>query len=100
MNYETMPFGKYKGVMIKDLPVNYITHCLSEFDLPDDLRMSMFDTLVSVLRFDDYVKSSNDYLDMKITLAYKNVSKVYHPDKGGSTQAMQAINEFKRLIYE
>ena len=38
MNYETMPFGKYKGVFINDIPSNYLIHSLESFDLPELLK--------------------------------------------------------------
>jgi len=37
----TMPFGKYKGEPIEDLPVDYIEWCLGECDLRPALQAEM-----------------------------------------------------------
>ena len=39
-------------------------------------------------------KSDNDFL--KAT--YKNMCKKYHPDKGGTNEAMAAINDFYNIL--
>jgi uncharacterized protein (DUF3820 family) len=99
MNYQTMPFGKYKGVMIKDLPTNYVCYAITEFDLPEDLRAILFNQLMANIGGWDFIDDSQ-ITNTKIDHAYKKTAVKYHPDKGGSTEAMQAINEFRRLIYE
>lgn len=37
MYYEVFPFGKYKGVKLKELPSTYIVLALEKFELPDEL---------------------------------------------------------------
>lgn len=41
MYYEVFPFGKYKGVKLKDLPSTYIVLALEKFDLPIELSDEM-----------------------------------------------------------
>jgi uncharacterized protein (DUF3820 family) len=38
MNYQKFPFGKYKGVNIYELPVNYLAHALEKFEMPKELE--------------------------------------------------------------
>jgi uncharacterized protein (DUF3820 family) len=99
MSYTTMPFGKYKGVSIKDLPTNYVCYAITEFDLPEELKSVLFQQLMENIGGWDFINDT-EIDSKKIDHAYKKAAIKYHPDKGGSTEAMQAINEFKRLIYE
>lgn len=41
MNYEVFPFGKYKGVKLKDLPSTYIVLALESFALPEELNKEL-----------------------------------------------------------
>lgn len=41
MYYDVFPFGKYKGVKLKDLPSTYIVLALEKFDLPIELTDEM-----------------------------------------------------------
>lgn len=92
-----MPFGKYKGEELINLPPNYLTYALIEFDLPQELKESMLEILLMHLGVEHLIfKDSN----LKVDKVYKQLSLKYHPDRGGSTEAMQAINDFRRLINE
>ena len=94
MIYETMPFGKYKGYLISEIPSNYLVYGLEAFELPEELKESIKEEVCDRLQIDN----SGDYNSFKIKDAYKKMSKKYHPDLGGSTEAMQAINEFNSLL--
>ena len=100
MNYETIPFGKFKGQRIIDLPPNYLTYSLVEFDLPTDLKQLMFDVLLQHVDPDNSLNSIEEIEPEKVKQVYKKLSLKYHPDKGGSTEAMQAINDFRRMLNE
>jgi len=41
MKYEVFPFGKYKGVKLKDLPSTYIILALESFALPEELNTEL-----------------------------------------------------------
>ncbi len=90
MNYTVFPFGKFKGVAIHAIESNYIVYALEKFDLPDDLK--------NQLRYEIFNRFSiqTDEIDSyKVSAVYKKLANIYHPDKGGSDLAMQAINQFK-----
>ena len=88
-----MPFGKYKGVCISEIPTNYLAYGLESFELPEELKESMKEEVCDRLKI-----SSQSYDSSKIKEVYKRLSKKYHPDLGGSNEAMQAINEFNALL--
>ena len=41
MYYEVFPFGKYKGVKLKELPSTYIVFALEQFELPNEMSSEL-----------------------------------------------------------
>jgi len=41
MYYEVFPFGKYKGVKLKELPSTYIVFALEQFELPNEMNSEL-----------------------------------------------------------
>lgn len=92
MQYHKMPFGKYAGTAVNDLPDTYLVYAIRTFSLPDELRNSLAFELLDRIGFDhsfNIVECEKRYASIRKKLAVK-----YHPDKGGSNEAMQAVNEF------
>lgn len=46
MEYLVFPFGKYKGVKLRELPSTYIVLALESFDLPEELSTELFRVLM------------------------------------------------------
>jgi hypothetical protein len=93
MNYQKMPFGKYKGELLNNLPSNYIIYAIDEFDLPDELHENLKSIIYSRL----FSKKDNA---LPIKSIYRQMAKKYHPDAGGSHECMAAITDFYNLISE
>jgi uncharacterized protein (DUF3820 family) len=89
MNYYYFPFGKYKGTPINEIPNTYLVYALQEFSLPEELEDELKLTLISNLGI---VINVYDLSVVKKT--YRELSKIYHPDKGGSDKEMAAISHF------
>jgi len=87
-----MPFGKYKGEALCDLPSNYLMHSFENFDLPDELSDQIKDEIIARLG------GINSITSIDVNKVFRSLSKIYHPDKGGSEDAMKAINEFKNML--
>ncbi len=81
-----MPFGKYRGERVQDLPENYLNWLWENIDLREPLRSEV----LSCLFGDPPATVPEDAL--KAT--YRDLAKKWHPDMGGTTEAMQAVNEF------
>ena len=93
MTYEKFPFGKYKGWLIKDIPTNYIIYALETFDLPDELVVELKKQVFERLNLEDVG------IDVSwVKEVYRQLSKRYHPDAGGTKEAMQAINDFRSAL--
>lgn len=50
MYYEVFPFGKYKGVKLRELPSTYIVLALEQFELPTELKSELYKILLGRLR--------------------------------------------------
>lgn len=92
MNYENMPFGKYKGTPINEIPSNYLIYAIEQFDLPDELDLSIRMEIIDRIDYREFLVSH------RVKSTYLLLAKKYHPDKGGSTKEMQVVQEFYNLI--
>jgi len=95
MTYQTFPFGKYKGEILSNLPTNYITYAIESFDLPVELLFDLKVILALRLNMSDV----SDRLDESVlTKSYRKMASKYHPDKGGTKEQFQAIQDFYQTI--
>lgn len=87
-----LAFGKYKGQLLEDVPDNYL-EWLDEQEWVKGLTRQALDAELK-RRFlkSGYTPEPPGF--SCISSLYKELAKKYHPDKGGSNEAMQAINEF------
>jgi hypothetical protein len=89
-----MPFGKYKGEPIEDIPDNYLQWLITEVSLREPLRSAV--CLEIAARRDRYCKDNAVVtIDCaRVKAIYRNMAMKWHPDVGGTIEAMQAVNEF------
>lgn len=80
-----MPFGKYKGCSLSELPDDYIEWLVNKFRP----REPLLSGLKMEIRF-RYPKPAS-MLEI-INAGYKTLALKYHPDRGGSTERMQSLN--------
>ena len=71
MYYEVFPFGKYKGVKLKELPSTYIVFALEQFELPNEMNSELGRTLLGRFSIFSGVKK------MIETESKKNLLKTY-----------------------
>lgn len=77
MEYLVFPFGKYKGVLLKELPSTYIVLALESFDLPKELQSELFMILMG--RFNVFSGVANlckqkgkvEFIKFQLEKAYK-----------------------------
>jgi len=87
-------FGKYKGQDLEDVPDHYLEWLDEQDWVVGLLRRELDKELVSrYLKEPAVVAQPANQLKI-ITTVYKELAKKFHPDLGGSTAAMQALNEF------
>ncbi|MBA2883060.1 hypothetical protein HNR65_003417 [Desulfosalsimonas propionicica] len=83
-----MPFGKYRGFEVDEIPEDYLRWLVKNVNLREPLRSSVFEAL------DEHPEREILPEQATIKTIYRRLSMKYHPDKGGDTAAMQAINDF------
>ena len=91
-----MPFGKHKGTPIDQMPLQYIEWLLTKDNVDGWLLRELEESRDLQLNL-RWSESENDSVQ-RIRKVYLVCAQKWHPDKGGSTDAMQAINEFNEKL--
>lgn len=93
-----MPFGKHKGEELADIPDDYLFWCLDHCtSMSPSLRKAIerhlnYEPLpINGAALDDDVRNL-------VRAWYRDLAKRWHPDNGGSTDAMKAINDAHDLL--
>ena len=90
-----MPFGKYSGVRLEDIPEDYLWWVVDTVKNRPRLVKAIEAHLDGL-----YSQSKGDKGDVGDVVAewYRRMAMRFHPDRGGSTAAMQAINEANEAL--
>ena len=92
-----MPFGKYSGLDLADLPTSYLRWLLSLDDLREPLRSAAMSEYRG--RYFEEPERAVSTLDADaIKAIYRELAFKWHPDRGGTKEAMQAVNEFYEAL--
>jgi hypothetical protein len=86
-----MPFGKFKGRDLRHVPDDYLEWLHFEIDLREPLKSAVRRELAAREGLDYTPAATNGG---RVKQIYYELALKWHPDKGGSTEAMQAVNEF------
>ncbi|MBI1917788.1 MAG: DUF3820 family protein [Planctomycetes bacterium] len=112
-----MPFGKYKGKRLSKLPTDYLVWCRDKCDnLTDELRAAVEEELAdrsdtpqeeaaeqaapTEVSRPPKVSPLGQTLAGDVRMLFRNLALKYHPDRGGSHEAMRALNEFHDQLQE
>lgn len=91
-----MPFGKYSGLDLAELPTSYLSWLLS-IDLREPLKSEVRAEYRS--RYYEEPERALSTLDADaIKAIYRQMAFKWHPDQGGTKEAMQAVNEFYEAL--
>jgi hypothetical protein len=90
-----MPFGKHRGKALEDVPLDYLEWVLAECgNITPILRRAIQQILSPPQR------------SGALTVAgvadqwYRRLAVEFHPDKGGTHEAMKAVNRGRELLLE
>src|SRR5262245_9462338 len=113
-----MPFGKYKGKRLNKLPTDYLVWCRDKCDsLTEQMPAAIEEELAvrtdapleeeagetaSTAELPKLTKVSplGQTLAGDVRMLFRNLALKYHPDRGGSHEAMRALNEFHDQLQE
>lgn len=116
-----LTFGKYKGKRLSKIPTEYLEWCRDKCDtLTDDVRRAIEDELAdreetkkaaeepaagaaapaTATARPPRVSPLGQSLTGDARMIFRNLALKYHPDRGGSPEAMKALNDFHEAIQE
>ena len=82
-----MPFGKYKGCDLGDIPDGYLDWLWANVDLYGDLR----DEVEAIVVCRSFGVARTDLDEGRLKTTYREMAFKWHPDRGGTKEAMQAV---------
>ncbi len=86
-----VPFGKFRGVLVCELPDEYLDWHTRE--LREPLRSAIRQEWRWRFAADDRTTADTRRLaEAIITAGYRTLALEHHPDRGGATSTMQAVN--------
>lgn len=90
-----MPFGKFSGLPLADIPTNYLSWLLS-LDLREPLKSGVW----SEYRRRVDAQEAPAALDMdRVKRIYRTLAMEFHPDRqGGNGDVMKGINLFYEAL--
>jgi hypothetical protein len=93
-----MPWGKYRGRLLSEVPSGYLAWCLEECEnVKPSLREAIRSELADRLGLGyggEAVRPPAPDFGPGVEQLYRQLVMRWHPDRGGSTEAMQAVNDF------
>ena len=114
-----MPFGKYKNKRLSKIPTDYLEWCRDKCDtLTDELRRAVEEELsaresMAAEEADPAAGKAAEpavraprmsplgqTLAGEVRMMFRNLALKYHPDRGGSPEAMRALNEFHETLQD
>ncbi len=102
-----MPWGKHRGEDLEDVPESYLLWVL---DHADNASQTLREAIRGILGLPpqspqngDGARAppgwvSPDHVRESIASWYRSLALRFHPDRGGTTEAMQAVNEGHDLL--
>lgn len=93
-------FGKYAGYPLTEVPSSYLCYALEEFTIPEVLAANCRRELIRRLGLVTTPIVADPDVDLRVLIRqkYHELSKRYHPDKGGTTESMQALNDYYQAL--
>ena len=93
-----MPFGRYKGAALVDLPDDHVRWLHGLPDLREPLRSAV--QTEWNFRFGEGASTlpalpaeARPVVEELISVGYRALARQHHPDQGGQTRSMQLVND-------
>lgn len=100
-----MPWGKYRGYRMNEIPAGYLAWLVEESDAEGSIRRAAKSALADRLGFEVSAPPTHCYqceryerLADRWPKIFQRLALVAHPDRGGTSEAMQMVNELNDLM--
>jgi Putative quorum-sensing-regulated virulence factor len=90
-----MPFGKFKGAPVEDLPSSYLWWLVENIELREPLKSAIEDEVESRSFRSEEPAVPEEILAAAgdiVRAGYRILSQRYHPDRGGDLERMKRVN--------
>ena len=90
-----MPFGKHRDQLLTDIPIDYLQWVLDNCTrMSPALRTAIQEVL------DEPCTENGLTLSSIVSIWYRTLASEFHPDHGGSHEAMKAVNGGRDVLVE
>jgi uncharacterized protein (DUF3820 family) len=93
-----MPFGKYKGRRLDEIPIDYLIWCVNNIDSLDSALFMEMKNLIHARTAKQLpiAESVRSQMRDAVKQWYRRASLKHHPDHGGSNERQLVVNECYR----
>ena len=85
-------FGKFKGWHVEEVPLSYLAWIFESLTGKPEIREAALDEIRR--RVSVYELGTKPLSMERVKRVYRTLAMEFHPDRGGTKEAMQAVNEF------
>lgn len=95
-----MPWGKYRGMPINDIPPDYLAWLLRNCDLQPHLKAAV------QRAYERHCRPHESHTGTAVAIAplvrkwYRRMALEYHPDKRGDHESMKIVNRARDILLE
>ena len=82
----TLTFGKYAGLDLQQVPVDYLEWLL------ESMRLTVTEIDSELERRRLAEEANQSWLEKVVSAGYRSLAKEHHPDRGGDPEAMKDLN--------
>ncbi|NLS92743.1 MAG: hypothetical protein GXX96_11360 [Planctomycetaceae bacterium] len=94
-----MPFGKHRGKLLETIPHDYLLWVLDNCDNLSPTVRNEVQRILGIGRH-SYTPPQTPLAVSTVNEWYRRLAREFHPDLGGSHEAMKAVNRGRELMLE
>src|SRR5262245_12401253 len=95
-----LPWGKFRGQTLENVPAGYLGWIVEESNAEREIKLAALQELACRFGFESEEQPCQrcEELGRRWPAMYHRLALAVHPDRGGTTEAMQAVNELDEAL--